>query len=76
MSVITRSRFAVPDMVCDRCKVAIESAVRGLPGIRSALVDLRGKVVTVEHDVRTPPAAIAEAIAGQGYEVGGYGEAA
>jgi len=63
-------------MVCDRCKIAIETAVRTQPGIRSALVDLRGKVITVEHDVRTPPAAVAETIAAQGYEVGGYGEAA
>ncbi len=75
MSVMTRSRFSVPDMVCDRCKVAIESAVRAHPGVRSVLVDLRGKVVTVEHDVRTPLAAIAESIADQGYEVGGHGEA-
>lgn len=75
MSVMTRSRFAVPDMVCDRCKVAVEAAVLARSGVRSALVDLRGKVVTVEHDVRTPLAAIAEAIAEQGYKVGGHGEA-
>ena len=76
MSVMTRSRFSVPDMVCDRCKVAIETAVRADSGVRSVLVDLRGKVVTVEHDVRTPLAAIAESIASQGYEIGGFGEAA
>ncbi len=76
MSVMTRSRFSVPDMVCDRCKVAIETAVRADSGVRFVLVDLRGKVVTVEHDVRTPLAAIAESIASQGYEIGGFGEAA
>ena len=76
MTVITQSRFAVPDMVCDRCEVAVETAVLAHTGVRSARVDLRGKVVTVEHDVRTPPAAIAGAIAEQGYEVGGHGEAA
>ncbi len=76
MSVMTRSRFAVPDMVCDRCKVAVETAVRALPGVRAALADVRGKVVTVEHDVRTPLFAIAEAIAAEGYEVGGLGEVA
>jgi copper chaperone CopZ len=76
VSVMTRSRFAVPDMVCDRCKVAVATAVLARTGVRSAQVDLRGKVVTVEHDVRTPPATIAEAIAEQGYEVGGYGEGA
>ena len=73
MSVTTRSRFAVPDMVCDRCKVAVETAVRALPGVRAALADVRGKV---EHDVRTPLAAIAEAIAAEGYEFGGLGEVA
>ncbi len=76
MSVMTRSRFAVPDMVCDRCKVAVETAVRAFPGVRAALADVRGKVVTVEHYVRTPLAAIAEAIAAEGYEVGGLGEVA
>ncbi|MGH2970178.1 MAG: heavy-metal-associated domain-containing protein [Solirubrobacteraceae bacterium] len=73
---MTQSRVAVPDVVCDRCKAAVESAVRALPGIRSVRVDLRGKLVTVEHDVRTPLAAIAEAIAAEGYAIGGSGGAA
>lgn len=51
-------RFGKPDkevlrvegMMCDNCKNAVEGALRGLPGVLNAEVDLAAKNVTVEYD--------------------------
>lgn len=51
-------RFGKPDkeviqvegMMCEVCKNAVEGALRGLPGVLSAEVNLEAKNVTVEFD--------------------------
>ena len=64
----TTTRFAVPDIHCDRCKHVIESAVEGIPGVARARADVRGWTVTVDH---FPPQAdvahIVAALEGEGY---------
>jgi len=66
------TRLAVPDVSCERCERAIESAVLPLDGVARVTVDLPGKVVTVAHD---PQVARVErlvvAIEEQGYAVAG-----
>ena len=37
-------------MSCEHCVKAVTEAVTALPGVGSATVDLKGGMVTVEHD--------------------------
>lgn len=70
------TRFAVPDVSCEQCERAIESALSPLAGVQRVEVDVRGKVVAVEHDpTRAPVRRLAEAIEEQGYVVAGHDEA-
>ncbi|MCL5973095.1 MAG: heavy-metal-associated domain-containing protein [Ferrimicrobium sp.] len=43
-------QFSVPTVSCHHCQVAIESEVTKLPNVRSVVVDLDDKIVTVEGD--------------------------
>lgn len=40
----------VEGMSCGNCKAAVEKAVRGLPGVLVAEVDLAAKTLTVQFD--------------------------
>lgn len=42
--------LTVEGMTCGHCKNAVEKAVRGLPGVMAAEVDLGAKSLTVEYD--------------------------
>jgi copper chaperone len=67
---MTTMTISVPEIHCDHCKHSIEGALTPLPGVRSALVDIPARTVTVEVDeARTDRARIAAAIEDQGYEV-------
>lgn len=67
---LVRTTFAVPDIRCERCKRAIEDAVGPIPGVRGVRVDVRGWVVTVDHDPALADAApIAAAVEGEGHPV-------
>lgn len=68
------TRLAVPDVSCANCQRAIEGAVAPLAGVRSVEVDVRDKVVVVEHDPHTPLERIVQAIEEQGYTVAGPDE--
>lgn len=67
---LVRTRFAVPDIHCDRCKRAIEDAVGSIPGVGRAHADVKGWVVTVDHDPAVADAAaIAAAVEREGHQV-------
>jgi len=73
---MTLTRFAVPDVSCEQCEESIEGALSPLEGVAHVEVDVRGKVVTVEHDPRVASVeGLAEAIEEQGYVVAGHDEA-
>ena len=69
---MSNSELTVPDMSCDACRQAIEGALSGLPGVSAVSVDLKTKLVSVEHDEQqTSIELLAEAVIEQGYEVTG-----
>jgi copper chaperone CopZ len=47
---VTRSTFAVPEIVCEGCAASIRKALEGLPGVTRVDVDVSGKQVRVEFD--------------------------
>ena len=62
----------VPEISCDTCKTAIEGALRPLPGVRAADVDVAGRQVRVSYDeAAITRAVLTAAIEEQGYEVPG-----
>jgi copper chaperone len=68
----TRVVYAVPAVMCQHCRAAIEGAVGVLAGVQSVSVDLEGKTV----DVRlagggASPQDVRRAIEEEGYEVVG-----
>ena len=69
---MTEVTIVVPDISCDTCKNAIEGALRPLPGVRAADVDVAAGRVRVSYDEAViTRAALGAAIEEQGYEVGG-----
>ncbi len=62
--------FSVPDISCEHCKKAIESALRKLDGVARAEVNVAQKKVTVSYqEARIGREALAAAIRGEGYTV-------
>ncbi|CAN7550198.1 heavy-metal-associated domain-containing protein [Mesorhizobium sp. LjRoot246] len=60
--------FSVPDMTCPLCPITVATAIRHLDGIVSVSTDVSAKTATVVFDdVKTSPAAIADASANAGY---------
>jgi copper chaperone CopZ len=47
---MTKTTITVEGMSCDHCKRAVEKAVRALPGMILAEVDLAAKTLKVEYD--------------------------
>jgi copper chaperone len=68
----TQAVLNVPSISCNHCKMAIESAVGALAGVRLVTVDVAAKSVTVDFEdgdvtLETIEAAVQE----EGYEVAG-----
>jgi copper chaperone len=62
--------YSVPAVMCQHCRMAIESAVGPLAGVQSVSVDLEGKTVDVRlADGGASPEEIRGAIEEEGYEV-------
>ena len=61
--------LSVPEIHCGHCKASIESAVRPLPGVATATVDIEGRTVEVSYDEPASVEAIKAAIVDVGYEV-------
>lgn len=66
--------IAVPEIHCDHCKTSIEGALAPLDGVRTAIVDIEARAVTVSYDEATIGRdALVAAIEDQGYEVPAVG---
>ncbi len=59
----------IEGMTCMHCKMSVEKALKGIPGVTSARVDLAGKQATVAGS--TDKAAMAKAVADAGFKVVG-----
>jgi len=71
---VTAVTIFVPEISCDTCKNAIEGALRPLPGVRAAAVDVGARHVRVEFDESAITRdRLTAAIQEQGYEVAGSG---
>ncbi len=69
---MTKVTILVPEISCDTCKNAIEGALRPLPGVLAADVDVPARQVRVSYDEAVVTrAALDAAIQEQGYEVPG-----
>lgn len=66
---MSAATILVPGISCAACQQAIEGALRPLPGVRSADVDVAAKVVHVSYGKPTSLDAIRGAIEAQGYDV-------
>jgi copper ion binding protein len=64
----------VPDVSCNHCKAAIESAVSRLPGIARVEVEIATKSVAVDLDAAGDLGAVKAAIEDEGYPVAGEHE--
>jgi len=60
----------VAGMTCGHCKSAVEKAVRGLPGVLAAEVDLAAGSLAVDFDsAKSSLASIKKAVEEAGYQV-------
>lgn len=67
---MTTHVFSVSDISCDKCRIAIEAALRPLPGVRVAVVDVGAGTVQVDFDETTIASdALVAGIELQGYRV-------
>lgn len=67
---MTKETVTVEGMSCNHCKNAVEGAVRALPGIVSAEVNLAAKSLTVEFDAaKVALSEIKKAVEEEGYTV-------
>jgi len=62
-----RYSFYVPDMTCKHCKMTIEQALRGLPGVEKVEIILDKKIVGISGEV--DPKTIRREIEAVGYSV-------
>ncbi len=58
--------LSINGMSCDHCKKAVEQAIRKVPGVTDARVDLARKRAVYTGDA--DPEAVAEAVRDAGYE--------
>jgi copper chaperone len=62
--------FQVEGMSCNHCKMAVENAVKKLPGMLLAEVDLAAKTLQVEYDdEKIKQEKIRQAVEETGFEV-------
>ncbi len=70
MNNIERHCIIVDGMSCEHCKKAVEEAVKSLPGVLAAEVDLDKKTLTVEFSANDEMLTkIKEAVDEEGYTV-------
>ena len=66
-----RIAFPVEGMTCAACVIHVENALRQVPGVRQAAVNLATESASVELDAAAPPAeAIRAAVSAAGYRLG------
>ncbi len=67
---VEKTTLAVEGMTCNHCKNAVEKAVRALPGVMAAEVDLPAKTLKVDFDAaKSNLADIKKAVGEAGYKV-------
>ena len=67
---MTSRTLSVPEIHCGHCKMSIEEAVGGVPGVERAEVDVDASLVELEFDGSDDTyTAIVSAIEDVGYEV-------
>jgi copper chaperone len=60
----------VEGMSCNHCKEAVEGALKKLPGVKNAVVDLGAKTATVTYEEEAVSVdQMKEAVEDQGYDV-------
>lgn len=65
-----KKTLTIEGMSCNHCKNAVENAVRSLPGIINAEVDLAAKLLKVEFDeTKSDIDQVRAAVEDVGYEV-------
>lgn len=65
-----KKTLVVEGMSCNHCKDAVEKAVKSLPGIMFAQVDLAAKTLTVEFDeTKTDIDQVRAVVEDEGYQV-------
>ncbi len=65
----TDFRFGIRGMTCASCVGRVETALRAVPGVSAATVNLATERATVRADVSITPDALVAAVARAGYEV-------
>ena len=63
--------LSVTGMTCAQCEVAIERALKGIPGVTSVRARAHGGTVRVSHDAPLDLDAIGTALAAEGYRLEG-----
>lgn len=58
----------IEGMTCSGCRNAVERVLKAQPGVSSVSVDLDAGHASVAADEATDPQALAQAVAGAGYE--------
>lgn len=69
-TTMTTETISVPEINCGHCKSTIEGALSPLEGVRSAIVDVNARTVTVDYDdAAAERGTLVSAIEEQGYDV-------
>lgn len=72
--IVSTAVVSVPEISCAACKAAIEGALGRLDGVRTVVVDVAGKRVSVDFDdALIGQDALVAAIENQGYAVAANG---
>jgi copper chaperone len=67
--MLTTTRLRIEGMTCGHCKAAVENALRGQAGVRSATVDLQAGAAEVQHEEGGVDAGrLVAAVREEGYE--------
>ena len=66
---MTEQTYRVPDVSCEHCVRAITDELGKLPGVQRVGVDIKTKLVTVEHDGSVSDDQLRQGIEEAGYDV-------
>lgn len=66
-----KKTIQIEGMSCGHCSSSVEKALRAVPGVKSAKVDLATKLAVVEEDAGVADAALQKAVTDAGFEVTG-----
>ena len=70
MTASSNTTLGVSGMTCLHCEVAVERALRAVPGVREAKAEFAASRVRIEHDGPVNEQAVAAALLDEGYALG------